>query len=87
MILRIFAFALLLASVLFFPFWISAILALAMMAFFSYFVEAILLFLFSDLLFGVTEPKLFGIIGVSFFCSIFFFITIELIKKKLRFKP
>ncbi len=84
MILRVIASLLLLTSILFWPFWISVILGLAFMAYFSLYVEAVFLFLLSDLLFGAVEAKLFGVLGVSFFVSIIFFVLIEIIKTKLR---
>ncbi len=85
MLLRILASILLLTSILFFPYWISIILGLFFMSYFSFFVEAIFLFLLSDLLFGLVEPKLFKMTGVAFIFSIIFFVIIEIIKKKLRF--
>ncbi len=86
MVLRILASIILLLSVLFMPFWISVILALAGMAYFPFFLEAIFLFFLSDLLYGVEEPKLFNMLGVSFIFTLICFIILELLKKKLRFR-
>jgi len=61
---RILAFVLLLFSILFMPFYVSVILALIGMVYFSKFFEAPILFLLSDLLFGVREAKFYNIILV-----------------------
>jgi len=86
MLLRILASIVLLLSVLFLPFWVSVILALASMAYFSFFLEAVFLFLLSDLLYGVKEPKLFNMIFVSFSIALVCFIILELLKKRLRLR-
>ena len=85
MILRILAVFLLLFSILFMPFWVSAVLALAGMFYFSIFWEAVVLFLLSDLLFGVKETKFFGIVFVSFILAAVTLLIIEAVKKKLKF--
>lgn len=85
MALRILAFILLLFSVLFLPFWVSVILALGAMVYFPVFWEATALFLLSDLLYGASEAKFFGMVFVSFFASIAVLIAIETLKKRLRF--
>ena len=82
--LRILASILLLFSILFMPFWISIILAFAGMVYFSIFWEAIILFLLSDLLYGVKEAKFHGAIFVYFVISIIVLIIIEFLKKKIR---
>ncbi len=85
MITRIsFAF-LLLFSILFLPFYISAILAILGMFYFSMFVESVILLFISDLLYGVKEVKLFNIYFISFLLSLFFLLFIEGLKKKLKF--
>jgi len=86
MILRILASIILLLSVLFMPFWVSAILALLGMVYFPFFLEAVLLFFLSDLLYGTPEPKLFNMIFVSFISALICFIILELLKNKLRFR-
>jgi len=85
MLLRILAFILLLFSILFMPFGVSVILALIGMIYFSVFWEAVVLFLLSDLLYGVKEAKFSGVIFISFIVSAMVLITIEIIKKKLKF--
>ena len=87
MALRISFSLILLFSILFLPFYISAILVLIGMAYFSFFIEAGLLFLLSDLLYAVKEIKFFNITFVSFLSSIIFLLVIEFLKKKLRFYP
>ena len=84
--MRILAFLILLISILAFPLWVSAILALLGMMYFYFFIEAVILFLISDLLYGVPELKFFNIVFVSFFASLVIFIILKLLKKKLRFK-
>jgi len=66
------------------PFWVSVILALAGMAYFSFFWEAVVLFLLSDLLYGVSETRFLNIFFISFLVSLLVLILVELIKKKLR---
>lgn len=66
------------------PFWVSVILALAGMAYFSFFWEAVVLFLLSDLLYGVAEVRFLNLFFVSFLVSLLILIAIELLKKKLR---
>ena len=87
MTLRILASTILLFSILFMPFWVSVILAFASMAYFPFFLEAVFLFLLSDLLYGVPEPRLFNLTFVSFFAALICFIILELFKKKLRLNP
>ncbi|OGI60840.1 hypothetical protein A2814_03450 [Candidatus Nomurabacteria bacterium RIFCSPHIGHO2_01_FULL_38_19] len=87
MTLRILASVILLISVLFFPFWLSVILALAATVYFSYFLEAVALFLLSDLLYGVKETKFFDTVFVSFIVASILLVIIELVKKKLKFYP
>lgn len=85
MIGRTVACILLLISVIALPFWISVILALAAMFYFNFFIEAIFIFLISDLIHGVSEPKLFNLVFASFFVSVLIFVGMEVLKKKLRF--
>ncbi|OGI76048.1 hypothetical protein A3C67_00485 [Candidatus Nomurabacteria bacterium RIFCSPHIGHO2_02_FULL_42_19] len=87
MVLRIFASFVLLISVLFMPFWVSMLLAAGLMLYFPVFWETVLLFLLSDLLFGVAEARFFGITYVSFIAALLFLIGLEIIKKKLKFYP
>ena len=67
------------------PFWVSVILALIGMFYFNVFWEAVILFLLSDLLYGVREAKFSGAIFISFIGSLAVFLIIEIIKKKLKF--
>lgn len=85
MVLRILASVVLLFSILFLPFWFSALLALGGMIYFRVFFEAVALFFASDLLYGVPEPKFFGLVFVSFFTSLAALVAIEALKKKLKF--
>ncbi len=87
MILRILASVLLLFSILFMPFGVSVVLALAGMVYFSKFFEATVLFLLSDLLYGVKEVKFFDMIFISFIVSVLVLLIIEILKKKLKFYP
>ena len=84
---RILASFILLFSILFMPFWVSVILALAGMIYFHIYFEAILLFILSDILYGLPEAKFSNMIFVSFIVSTIFLIGIEMIKKKLKFYP
>ena len=85
--LRISFSVILLISLLFMPFWLSFILMILGILYFSYFFEAFFLFLLSDLLYGVPEPRFFNIVFVSSLLSLIFLITLELLKKKLKFYP
>ena len=66
------------------PWWVSAILAFLGMIYFSFFVEAIILFLLSDLLYAVPEPRFFNITFFSFAVALICFVLLQLLKKKLR---
>ncbi len=86
MIKRILASFLLLLSILFMPFWVSVILALGSMIYFNIFWEAIVLFLLSDLLFGVREAKFHNMIFISLIVTTIILIIIEVVKKKTRLR-
>lgn len=81
---RIIASIILLFAILFMPFWLSIIIALASMIYFSYYWEGVLLFLLSDLLYGVKEIKFYDTYFISFVISFLILMTIETIKKKTR---
>jgi len=83
--IRIIAFIVLLFSVLFLPFYISAILAILGMFYFKIFWEAIIVLLLSDLLYGTKEAKFSNTLFVSFIVSILILILIEFLKRKLKF--
>lgn len=83
--MRILAFILLLISILYLPFWLSVILLVIFSIYFKYLYEASILFLLSDLLFGVKEIVFFNFPFVSLVASIIIITIIEIIKKKVRF--
>lgn len=85
MTLRILASFLLLSSVLFMPFWVSVTLALAGALYFNIFWEASLLFLLSDVLFGINKTDGSSLVLTSFFISLIILIIIEILKKKTKF--
>ncbi|MEX2052179.1 MAG: hypothetical protein WD991_00595 [Candidatus Paceibacterota bacterium] len=77
----------LLFSVLFLPFWLSALIAFLGILYFHIFLEAVVLFFLSDLLYGVGEPKLFGIYIASTLTSLLILAIIEILKRRLKFYP
>ena len=85
MVVRIFAFLLLLISILFWPFWVSVILGLVGVLYFSKFWEVAILFLLSDLLYGAKEAKFNSMFFVTFVVASFILILIEILKTKLKF--
>lgn len=85
--MRIGASILLMISVLFMPWWLSFVLALVFMFYFNIFFEAILIFLISDLLYGVKEIKFFGITFISLIITAIALTLIEILKRKLKFYP
>ncbi|MEK9182820.1 MAG: hypothetical protein AAB809_01945 [Patescibacteria group bacterium] len=87
MVHRILASIILLLSVLFMPFWVSAVLAFAGMVYFSFFVEAVILFFLSDLLYGAGEAKFVDIVFVSLIISALTLLVLEFLKRKLKFYP
>jgi len=87
MVFRIVAIIILLISVLFMPLWVSVVLGLGFIFYFPIFWEAVIIFFLVDLLYGVQEVKFFGITYVSLVISVIVVISLELIKKKLRFYP
>jgi len=87
MAIRILAAVVLLFSILFMPFWLSLILALGGMIYFNIFWEAIVLFLLSDLLFGLPGAKFSSMVFISFAISIIVLLGVESAKKKVKFYP
>ncbi|MBI3888720.1 hypothetical protein HY311_02920 [Candidatus Nomurabacteria bacterium] len=85
MLQRILAFFLLLFSVLFMPLWVTAILALAGIIYFKVFFEAVLIFILSDLLYGIKETKNSPMLFISFFISVLVLVMIEIFKKRIRY--
>jgi hypothetical protein len=69
------------------PFWVSTVLTFGAMVYFNIYWEAALLFLLSDLLYGVKEAKFSGAVFISFGVIIMVLLIIEVIKKKLKFYP
>ena len=82
---RILAVVVLLLSIIFLPFWVSVVLAMGGMFYFNLFWEAVLLFLLSDLLYGVAEPRFFNFTFVSVASATLCLIILEFVKKKLKF--
>jgi hypothetical protein len=87
MAIRILAIFILLLSVLFWPYYISLILGIIFLIYFRLFWEAPVLFLISDLLFGVSTPHLFGFTYLFFLIGILSLYAIENLKRELRFYP
>ena len=72
-------------SVLYFPIWISIFIAIVGMFYFPIFWEAVLILFISDLIFGVSESKLFGFKLATILIALILIIPIEFLKKKLKF--
>ena len=85
MIKRVVAVLVLLGSIFILPFWVSATLGIVGMFYFRKFYEAPIIFLISDLLYGVHTPKLGNILFFSFIVSMLVFLLIEFLKKKLKY--
>lgn len=85
MLIRILTSIILIFSILFLPFWLSAILVFAGMAYFSFFWEGVGILFISDLLYGVRETKFYGVIFVSLIVGVIMLAVIEIFKKKLKF--
>jgi len=85
MVKRILFSLFLLLSILFAPFWLSAILALFGMFYFNFFIESIILLFIEDLMYGAKETRFFNIVIVSSAVAIFVFILIQLFKKETKF--
>jgi len=72
-------------SVYFAPFWLTAILVFLGMILFNFYIEGVVAMLFSDLFFGVGEMRFFNILFFSTIISLFSLLFIEMLKKKLKF--
>lgn len=83
--IRIVAFIILLFSVLFLPFYVSAILAFLGMFYFSIFWEAIVVLFLSDLLYGAKEAKFSNTLFISLIVSILILVLVEFLKRKMKF--
>jgi hypothetical protein len=84
---RILVTVFLILSVLFLPYWLQGISFVGAAFYFSIYWEGLVVFLISDLIFAQITPKLFGILYASLIISIILLISIELLKKKLRYYP
>ncbi|MDQ3075651.1 MAG: hypothetical protein M3Q34_00795 [bacterium] len=84
MALRIAYSILFLLSILFAPILVSIILALLGMIYFDLYLEAPFFLLLSDLLYGVTEVRYYGVPFVSFLGTALVFVVIQLSKKQLK---
>jgi hypothetical protein len=82
MTLRIIAIIILLFSILFLPFWVSAIGGIL---YFPMFLEAVLIFLISDLMFGIPEARFANYVFFSSTIIFVLLIILELLKNKIRF--
>ncbi len=87
MALRISAIFLLLFSIIFLPFWVSALLGVGLMAYFPLFYEAVVLFFLVDLLYGAPEVKFYGIDYATLIFSALALFGIEFLKKRLKYYP
>ena len=67
------------------PFWFSVTLLILLATKFKYFYEASILFLLSDLLFGVKEGLFGDFLFNSFLISLILIFATEFIKRKLRY--
>jgi hypothetical protein len=85
MLLRIFASIILLLSLLFMPFWFSAVLCMLCMVYFSFFVEGVVLITMQEALYGSIETKFFNEVFVVSFVCLLTFLLIQFLKKKLDF--
>lgn len=82
---RIILNLLLLLSVLFMPFWVSVLVGLAGIILFPFYIEALILFLLSDLLYGVEQDRFHGILFLSSIIILCSILLLEGLKKKLKF--
>jgi hypothetical protein len=87
MVLRFLAFFILLFSILFLPFWVSAILAILAMIYFKNYWEAVILFFISDFLYGTMGTKYAFLTFTSGIFALIFLLLIEFLKKKFKFYP
>jgi len=84
---RTLIFFILILSVFFMPWWVSVCLGILGIIYFSYYIEAVIIFLLSDLLYGATSERYFGMVFVSAIAAILFLWLCEFIKTKLRLYP
>ena len=67
------------------PFWATLVIGAGLMLYFPFYIEAIFLFLLSDLMFGVSTPKLFGIKYTTLIIGLILFFAIKFIKSETKF--
>ena len=84
---RVITSFILLISILFWPFWVSVLIALGAMLYFRIYWEATIAFLIVDLLYGTGAPTLYLPVLASFFTAVVLLLVIEISKKELRFYP
>jgi len=82
---RILASIILFISIVFLPFYVSVPIAILGIIFFSNFLEAPILFFLLEILYGVRDFDLNGLIFKPFFIFIILVVVIEMAKKKIRF--
>ena len=84
--LRRFLFTIvLLLSVLFAPFWLSAVLGIVGMFAFRIYWEAAVVFLISDLLYGTETERFLDFPFISLTASVLALSLVEVLKRKLRY--
>ncbi|MBI5139632.1 hypothetical protein HZA26_03435 [Candidatus Nomurabacteria bacterium] len=84
MVSRILFSIILLWSLLFLPFWLSYFLLILGIFFFHHFWEGVVLFLISDLIYGVKEQSFFNIVFISTILSSISLLGLELLKRNLK---
>ena len=72
-------------SIFLIPFYFAFFLAIIYMFYFPFTLEIIFLFLVVDLLYSTNEVKFHGIFFLNLFNFILFFLTIEILKNKMKF--
>lgn len=82
--LRIVADILLFGSVLFFPWWVGAILALILFFFFSNYVEMLFVAFLTDLFYGVPTERFGGFRFVLSLSAVAVFVFCTITKRYLR---
>jgi len=80
---RILANALILFSLLFCPFWLTAILIVAGVFIFPRFYEGIAALFLADLLYGIKEARFYGSTAVLFSLGGLFLIVLMYVKEKV----
>lgn len=76
---------LLLFSMLFLPFWISAILALIGIFYFDFYLEAFVIFLLADLLYSTTQTRFLELSFINALVVSLVIILGEFVKRNSKF--